>query len=60
VTIGSSTGVAELLGVRGGQRRGRLGTGQVYIPGSLMRAKIDNTQPVAYGMPGEVDLFYDQ
>jgi hypothetical protein len=30
-----------------------------YIPGSLLRAQVDNTQPVAYGMPSSVDVFYD-
>jgi len=30
-----------------------------YIPGSLLRAQIDNTNPLAYGMPSAVDVFYD-
>ena len=30
-----------------------------YIPGSLMRAQIDNTNPLAYGMPETVDVFFD-
>ncbi len=30
-----------------------------YVPGSLLRAQVDNTQPVAYGMPASVDVFYD-
>ncbi len=30
-----------------------------YVPGSLLRAQVDNTQPVAYGMPSSVDVFYD-
>jgi hypothetical protein len=30
-----------------------------YIPGSLIRAQVDNTQPVAYGMPSAVDVFFD-
>jgi hypothetical protein len=30
-----------------------------YIPGSLLRAQVDNTDPVAYGMPSSVDVFYD-
>ena len=30
-----------------------------YIPGSLLRAQIDNTQPLAYGMPSSVDVFFD-
>ncbi len=30
-----------------------------YIPGSLIRAQVDNSQPVAYGMPASVDVFFD-
>jgi Zinc carboxypeptidase len=30
-----------------------------YIPGSLIRAQVDNTQPIAYGMPSAVDVFFD-
>ena len=30
-----------------------------YIPGSLIRAQVDNTQPLAYGMPSAVDVFFD-
>jgi hypothetical protein len=30
-----------------------------YIPGSLIRAQVDTTQPVAYGVPAAVDVFFD-
>jgi len=30
-----------------------------YIPGSLLRATVDNTNPLAYGMPSTVDVFFD-
>lgn len=30
-----------------------------YIPGSLIRAQVDTTQPVAYGVPSSVDVFFD-
>lgn len=30
-----------------------------YIPGSVLRARVDNTQPLAQGMPDTVDVFYD-
>jgi hypothetical protein len=59
VTIGSSTALADLLGVPAANAVGGLPREKFYIPGSLMRARIDNTQPVAFGMPAEVDLFYD-
>ncbi len=30
-----------------------------YIPGSLLRARVNTASPAALGMPNEVDLFYD-
>ena len=30
-----------------------------YIPGSLIRTQVDNTQPIAFGMPTSVDVFFD-
>jgi len=31
-----------------------------YIPGSLLRAQVDNTNPLAYGLPASLDMFYDR
>ena len=31
-----------------------------YIPGSLMRAQVDTSSPVGYGMPSSVDVFFDR
>ena len=30
-----------------------------YVPGSLLRAHVDNTQPLAYGAPASLDVFFD-
>jgi hypothetical protein len=30
-----------------------------YIPGSLLRVAVDNTNPLAFGMPTQVDVMYD-
>jgi hypothetical protein len=30
-----------------------------YIPGSLLTVSVDNTNPLAYGMPDKVDVFFD-
>ena len=68
VTIGSSTSVAEVFGLpvknylveKGPDGRDRSLPGEkFYIPGSLLRARIDNNNPLAYGMPDSVDVFYD-
>ena len=36
-----------------------LGMEKFFVPGSLMRARVDTTSPLACGMPGTVDVFYD-
>jgi hypothetical protein len=68
VTIGSSTSVAELFGVpaknylteKGPDGKDRpLPREKFYIPGSLLKASVDNTNPLAYGMPAHVDVFFD-
>jgi len=68
VTIGSSTSVAELFGIpvknylteKGPDGKDRaLPREKFYIPGSLLRTDIDNTNPLAYGMPAHVDVFFD-
>jgi hypothetical protein len=68
VTIGSSTSIAEVFGIpvknylveKGPDGRDRALPGEkFYIPGSLLKTRIDNTNPLAYGMPDTVDVFFD-
>jgi len=68
VTIGSSTTMGEILGVpvsnhlteKGPDGKDRpLPAEKFYIPGTLLKANIDNTQPLAFGMAGQVDVLYD-
>ena len=68
VTVGSSTSIAEVFGLpvknylveKGPDGRDRALPGEkFYIPGSLLKTRIDNTNPLAYGMPETVDVFYD-
>ncbi len=68
VTIGSSTSIAEVFGIpvsnhlveKGPDGKDRALPGEkFYIPGSLLKAHIDNTNPLAYGMGETVDVFYD-
>ena len=59
VTIGSSTSLAELLGVPVSNPLAGLSREQFYVPGSLMRATIDSTNPLAFGMGTEAFVFFD-
>ena len=37
----------------------RLPNEKFYIPGSLLRVAVDNTNPLAFGMPKQVDVMFD-
>jgi len=68
VAIGSSANLGEKLGlavrsyltektVSGTERP--LPTEKFFIPGSLLRASVDNSDPLAYGMPAQAAVFYE-
>jgi hypothetical protein len=68
VTVGSSTSIAEVFGIpvknylteKGPDGKDRALPGEkFYIPGSLLKTNLDNTNPLAYGMGSTVDVFYD-
>ena len=68
VDIGSSTSMAAKLGVPLANHlteMGKDGTlhaltrAKYYVPGSLLKVRIDNSNPLAYGMPKEADMFFD-
>lgn len=69
VTIGSATELAELLGVPvtnyltekgpdGSERP--LPQEKFYVPGSLLRVQVDNTDPLAFGMGKEAIVDFDE
>jgi hypothetical protein len=69
LTIGSSTNLGYLAGLPmanalierlpdGGERP--LTREKFYVPGSILQASVDNTNPLAYGMPEKADFFFDQ
>ena len=68
VTIGSSTALGYHLGlpirnalvetVNGVTRE--LPREKFYVPGSILEARIDNTQPLAFGMDSRALVFYDE
>jgi hypothetical protein len=40
-------------------RQQPLQAAKYYVPGSVLRANVDNTHPLAYGVETQVDFFYD-
>jgi hypothetical protein len=68
VTIGSSTTLAQLFGLPvknalvertpDGQEK-PLPREKFYVPGSVLRVSIDNSSPIAYGMPASADVFFE-
>jgi hypothetical protein len=69
LTIGSSTQLGYALDLPIADGLTELNAARVavplpgekyYIPGSLLRAQVDNTSPLAYGMPTSVDMFFDR
>jgi hypothetical protein len=67
VTIGSSTALAYHFGLpitdalaetAPGDSVKRLPPDKFYIPGSVLRVKVDNATPLAYGIPEDLDILY--
>ncbi len=66
VAIGSSGRLAELMQAPLGAALSRRVDGEdkplesrdFYIPGSILRARIDNSQPLGFGMPEQADMFF--
>ncbi len=68
ITIGSSTVLAKHLGLPVGDKLVTVGDDgkehplapdDYYIPGSLLTAAVDNTQPDTWGMDSRADFFFD-
>ncbi len=64
LTIGGSTSLAGHLGLPVGNKLvdasgAPLRTEQYYIPGSILRVKVDTARPVAHGMREHADVYFD-
>ena len=67
VAIGSSTGLASFMKLPVTRGPAEMVDGKAkplpktkyYVPGSLLEAKVDNTAPLAFGVPSSVDMFFD-
>ncbi len=68
IAIGSATRMAKVMGVPIDSYLDQIGTDgkehplareKYYIPGSLLKMDVDIQDPLAYGMPDSVDVFFD-
>ena len=64
VAIGSSTSIGDhpdlaIANHLVDDEGARLRREEYYVPGSVLRVRVDNTRPVAYGMPDYVDVFFN-
>ncbi len=68
ISVGTSNSIAYHLGLPivsalterlpdGSERA--LPRGKLFIPGSILQARVDNTNPLAYGINERVDFFFD-
>jgi hypothetical protein len=68
IAIGSSANLGSILGLpvqnhltektAAGTNR-PLPSEKFYIPGSLLRSTVDNSDPLAYGLPSQTTIFFD-
>lgn len=67
LTIGNSTGFGKYLGlpiadalaeIKPDGSEKKFSTDKFYIPGSVVRVKVDNTTPIAYGVSEDLDIMY--
>lgn len=68
LAISGSTALAYHLGLpianhllekATGGREIPVGREKLYVPGSILRVKVDAGNPLSYGMPEDVDVFFD-
>ncbi len=65
VAIGNSTRLAEMVGapvrnILNGADGKPLPRNSFYIPGSLLEVTVDNTQPLAFGAPARMNVFFER
>jgi hypothetical protein len=68
ITIGSSTSLGSYVGLpfknhllekqTDGSERS-LSREKYFVPGSILQARVDNTHPLAHGLPEKVDFFFN-
>jgi len=63
LAIGTSTAMATHAGLAVSNHLvdgegNPLGEDEYYVPGSVLRVKVDNSRPVAWGLPEDLDVFF--
>jgi len=66
ITVGSSTVLGEHLGIlsdhlveKTATGEKKLGREKYYVPGSVLRAEVNAANPLAWGLPKDLDVFFD-
>jgi hypothetical protein len=59
LSIGDSTKLAYQLDLPITDALANLTRRDFYVPGSLLRGRVDNAKPLAYGMPEYADFFFE-
>jgi hypothetical protein len=59
LTIGGSTGLGKQLGIELPSQVAGMAREKYYIPYSVLRVRVDNTQPLAWGMEDQVDVVFN-
>jgi hypothetical protein len=66
IAVGRSTELAIALGLpissalETGSEKRPLSREEFYIPGSILRARVDNATPLGFGFESDVDVFFDR
>ena len=65
ITMGTSASLAEHLGLPIGNHLvdasgNPLSSEEYFIPGSILEARVDNTNPIAYGIGERVDMMFNR
>ena len=67
LTVGNSTGFGKYLGLpladvllekQPDGTEKKISSDKFYVPGSVLRVKVDNTIPIAYGVSADLDVLY--
>jgi hypothetical protein len=60
LAIGGSTSLGSYAGVPVADALAGLSNTRFYVPGSIIQARVDRENPIAYGLAGRADFFFDR